>query len=100
MFLAKVIGKTWSNHQHYSYDGIEIKIIRDVNPETMELIGKPVFALDAVKASIGELVAYEVSAEAGKAFGDKKILTDTSITAIIDSATVPDYLKLKNQGDK
>lgn len=88
MFLAKVIGKTWSDHKHYSYDGIDIKIIRDVNPETGGLINKPIFALDAIGTAIGEIVAYEVSAEAGKAFEDKKVLADATITAIIDSVDI------------
>ncbi|MCL4378376.1 MAG: hypothetical protein M1409_08380 [Actinobacteria bacterium] len=85
MFYAKVIGKTYSNFKHYSYDGIEIKIIQDINPETGELINKPLFALDAVGVDIGEYVIYEVSVEASHAFTEKKVLTDASITAIADS---------------
>lgn len=88
MFLAKVIGITWSNHKHYSYDGIEIKVIQDVNPETGQLIGKPIFALDAVGSSIGEIVAYEVSLQAGWAFDHMDVLSDTTITAIVDSVNI------------
>lgn len=85
MFYAKVLGKTYSNFKHYSYDGIEIKIIQDINPETKELINEPIFALDAIGVGIGEYVIYEVSVEASLAFGEKKILTDAAITAIVDS---------------
>jgi microcompartment protein CcmK/EutM len=85
MFYAKVIGKTYSNFKHYSYDGIEIKILQDINPETKVLMNKPLFALDAIGVGIGEYVIYEVSVEASSAFEDKKVLTDASITAIVDS---------------
>jgi microcompartment protein CcmK/EutM len=85
MFYAKVIGKTYSNFKHYSYEGIEIKILQDINPETGDLINKPVFAMDAIGVGIGEYVIYEVSVEASNAFDGKKVLTDASITAIIDS---------------
>ncbi|MHB1347461.1 MAG: EutN/CcmL family microcompartment protein [Candidatus Humimicrobiaceae bacterium] len=85
MFYAKVIGKTYSNFKHYSYEGIEIKILQDINPETGELINKPVFAMDAIGVGIGEFVIYEVSVEASNAFDGKKVLTDASIIAIVDS---------------
>ena len=85
MFYAKVIGKTYSNFKHYSYEGIEIKILQDINPETGDLMNKPLFALDAIGVGIGEYVIYEVSVEASSAFEDKKVLTDASITAIVDS---------------
>lgn len=85
MFYAKVIGKTYSNFKHYSYDGIEIKILQDINPETGDLINKPIFAMDAIGVGIGEYVIYEVSVEASNAFDGKKVLADASITAIADS---------------
>lgn len=85
MFYAKVIGKTYSNFKHYSYEGIEIKILQDINPETGDLINKPIFALDAIGVGIGEYVIYEVSVEASNAFDGKKVLTDASIIAIVDS---------------
>jgi len=84
MFYAKVIGKTYSNFKHYSYEGIEIKILQDINPETGDLINKPIFAMDAVGVGIGEYVIYEVSVEASNAFDGKKVLADASIIAIAD----------------
>jgi microcompartment protein CcmK/EutM len=94
MFYAKVIGKTYSNFKHYSYEGIEIKILQDINPETGDLINKPIFALDAIGVGIGEYVIYEVSMEAPFAFNDNKVLTDASITAIVDSVDL--FLKENN----
>lgn len=85
MFYAKVLGKTYSNFKHYSYDGVEIKIIQDINPETGKLINKPLFAVDAIGVGIGEYVIYEVSVEASHAFEEKKVLADAAITAIVDS---------------
>ena len=86
MFYAKKsAGKTYSNFKHYSYEGIEIKILQDINPETGDLINKPIFAMDAIGVGIGEFVIYEVSVEASNAFDGKKVLTDAAITAIVDS---------------
>jgi ethanolamine utilization protein EutN len=89
MFYAKVIGKTYSNFKHYSYEGIEIKILQDINPETCDLMNKPIFALDAIGVGIGEYVIYEVSVEASNAFDNKKVLTDASIIGIVDSIDLP-----------
>jgi microcompartment protein CcmK/EutM len=94
MFYAKVIAKTYSNFKHYSYEGIEIKILQDINPETGDLINKPIFALDAIGVGIGEYVIYEVSVEASNAFDGKKVLTDASIIAIVDSVDL--FLKENN----
>jgi ethanolamine utilization protein EutN len=88
MFYAKVIGKTYSNFKHYSYEGIEIKVLQDINPETGDLTGKPIFAMDAIGVGIGEYVIYEVSVEASNAFDGKKVLTDASIIAIVDSVDI------------
>ena len=88
MFLAKVIGVTWSNHKHYSYKGIEIKVIQDLNPESKTLQGKPFLAMDALGSAIGETVAYEVSFQAGQAFDHASVLSDATITAIIDSVNI------------
>ena len=95
MFYAKVIGKTYSNFKHYSYEGIEIKILQDINPETGDLMNKPFFAMDAIGVGIGEYVIYEVSVEASNAFEGKKVLTDASITAIVDSVDL--FLKENNE---
>jgi ethanolamine utilization protein EutN len=94
MFYAKVIGKTYSNFKHYSYEGIEIKILQDINPETGGFINKPIFALDAIGVGIGEYVIYEVSVEASNAFDNKKVLADASIIGIVDSVDL--FPKEKN----
>ncbi len=88
MFLGKVNCVKCSDHKHYSYEGIEIKIIQDLNPESKALFGKPFFAMDAVGTAVGETVAYEISFQAGQAFDDKVVLADATITAIIDSVNI------------
>ena len=44
--------------------------------------------MDAVGSAVGETVAYEISFQAGQAFDDKTVLTDATITAIIDSVNI------------
>jgi len=86
MFYAKVIGKTYSNFKHYALEGIDIKIIQDIDIETGKSINKPILALDAVGVSIGDFISYEVSTQATWPFEDKLVPTDATIVAIIDSA--------------
>ncbi len=88
MFYAKVIGKTYSNFKHPSLEGLDIKIIEDVNIVTGKLTGKKTLAMDPLGVSIGEYVAYEVSTEATWAFDLDMVPADTSITAIIDSRDI------------
>jgi ethanolamine utilization protein EutN len=88
MNCAKVIGKTYSKFMHPSLKGVGIKIIQVINPENMEPIGKPIFAVDPLGVAIGETVAYEDSFQATWAFQDHKIPVDCAITAIIDSLDV------------
>lgn len=44
--------------------------------------------MDAVGSAIGETVAYEISFQAGQAFEHATVLTDATITAIIDSVNI------------
>ncbi|MBM3705727.1 MAG: hypothetical protein FJW66_04290 [Actinobacteria bacterium] len=88
MFYAKVIGKTYSSFKHKALDGINIKIIQDVDVERRVLTGKPFLALDAIGVAIGEFVGYEVSTQATWPFQDILVPTDATITAIIDSINI------------
>ncbi len=88
MFYAKVIGKTYSNFKYPTLEGIEIKIIQELNMETKEPTGKPLFALDAIGVGLGEFVAYEVSTEAAHPFEPEMVPSDATIVAIIDKTDI------------
>ena len=88
MFYAKVIGKTYSSFKYLTLEGIEIKIIQQLDMETKESIGKPIFALDAIGVGLGETVAYEVSTEASHPFEPEMVPSDTTIIAIIDKTDI------------
>lgn len=88
MFYAKVIGKTYSNFKHPSLEGLDIKIIEDINIKTGKPTGKKILAMDPLGVSIGEYVGYEVSTEATWAFDKELVPADTAITAIIDSKDI------------
>ena len=85
MFYAKVIGKTYSSFKHEALEGINIRIIQDIDITSGNLIGDPIFALDPIGVSIGEYVGYEVSTQATWPFERKMVPSDTTIVAIIDS---------------
>ena len=88
MLYAKVIGKTYSIFKHHALEGIDIKIIQEIDINTGDFIGNPLLALDAIGVSIGEYVGYEISTQATWPFEDRLVPTDSTITAIIDSINI------------
>jgi microcompartment protein CcmK/EutM len=88
MLYAKVIGKTYSSFKHHALEGIDIKIIQELEIKTKNLVGKPFLALDPIGVAIGEYVGYEVSTQATWTFENKLVPTDSTITAIIDYISI------------
>jgi microcompartment protein CcmK/EutM len=88
MLYAKVIGKTYSSFKHHALEGIDIKIIQELEIKTKNLVGKPFLALDPIGVAIGEYVGYEVSTQATWPFENKLVPTDSTITAIIDYISI------------
>jgi ethanolamine utilization protein EutN len=84
MQIARVIGNVVSTVKNQSLEGRKILIVQtldaDLNPK-----GKPMVALDAVGAGVGELVFWCRGKEASFPFKRDETPTDCTIVGIIDS---------------
>jgi len=84
MQLARVIGNVVATIKNESLEGRKILIVQNVN-ENLEPTGKPLVALDAIGAGIGELVFWCRGKEASFPFKRDNTPTDCTIVGIVDS---------------
>jgi microcompartment protein CcmK/EutM len=84
MQLARVIGNVVSTVKNASLSGRKILIVQTLNPD-LSPKGKPLLALDAVGAGVGELVFWCRGKEASFPFKRDETPTDCTIVGIIDS---------------
>lgn len=84
MQLAKVIGTVVSTVKNETLEGRKILIVQNLN-ENLEPKGKPMVALDAIGAGVGELVFWCRGKEASFPFKRDSTPTDCTIVGIVDS---------------
>ena len=84
MQLARVIGTVVATVKHDSLEGRKLLIVQTLNWK-LEPSGKPMVAVDAVGAGIGELVFWCRGKEASFPFKREDTPTDCTIVGIVDS---------------
>lgn len=84
MQLARVIGNVVCTIKNDSLRGRKILIVQNLD-EGLEPKGKPLVALDAIGAGVGELVFWCRGKEAAFPFKRDLTPTDCTIVAIVDS---------------
>lgn len=84
MQLAKVIGTVVATVKNETLEGRKILIVQNLN-ENLEPKGKPMVALDAIGAGVGELVFWCRGKEASFPFKRDSTPTDCTIVGIVDS---------------
>lgn len=84
MQIARVIGNLVSTVKNESLHGRKILIVQTLNAD-LQPKGKPMVALDAVGAGVGELVFWCRGKEASFPFKRDETPTDCTIVGIIDS---------------
>lgn len=84
MQLARVIGNVVSTVKNESLHGRKILIVQTLTAD-LEPKGKPMIALDAVGAGVGELVFWCRGKEASFPFKRDSTPTDCTIVGIVDS---------------
>jgi ethanolamine utilization protein EutN len=84
MQLARVIGTVVSTVKNDSLEGRKIMVVQTLNPD-LSPKGKPMVALDAVGAGIGELIFWCRGKEASFPFKRDDTPTDCTIVGIVDS---------------
>jgi ethanolamine utilization protein EutN len=84
MQIARVIGTVVSTAKNASLDGRKLLIVQTLDA-ALKNKGKPMVALDAVGAGVGELVFWCRGKEASFPFKRDETPTDCTIVGIIDS---------------
>ncbi len=84
MQLARVIGTVVATVKNESLDGRKLLVVQTLN-KNLESTGKPMVAVDAVGAGIGELVFWCRGKEASFPFKREDTPTDCTIIGIVDS---------------
>jgi ethanolamine utilization protein EutN len=84
MQIARVIGTVVSTIKNQSLEGRKILLVQTLDADLHDK-GKPMIALDAVGAGVGELVFWCRGKEASFPFKRDETPTDCTIVGIIDS---------------
>lgn len=84
MQLARVIGTVVATIKNDSLEGRKLLVIQSLNKD-LGPTGKPMVAVDAVGAGVGELVFWCRGKEASFPFKREDTPTDCTIIAIVDS---------------
>jgi len=84
MQLARVIGTVVATVKNDSLEGRKLLIVQTLNWK-LEESGKPMVAVDAIGAGIGELVFWCRGKEASFPFKREDTPTDCTIVGIVDS---------------
>ena len=84
MQLARVIGTVVATIKNDSLDGRKLLIVQNLDKD-LQSTGKPMVAVDAIGAGIGELVFWCRGKEASFPFKREDTPTDCTIVGIIDS---------------
>ena len=85
MQLARVIGTVVSTIKNESLEGRKLLVVQSLNKD-LKPSGKPMVAVDAIGAGIGELVFWCRGREASFPFKREDTPTDCTIIGIVDSA--------------
>lgn len=84
MQLARVIGTVVSTVKNDSLEGRKLLVVQTID-RNLQSTGKPMVAVDAVGAGVGELVFWCRGKEASFPFKREDTPTDCTIVGIIDS---------------
>jgi ethanolamine utilization protein EutN len=84
MQLARVIGTVVSTMKNDSLAGRKLLVVQTID-RNLQSTGKPMVAVDAVGAGVGELVFWCRGKEASFPFKREDTPTDCTIVGIIDS---------------
>ena len=87
MQLAKVIGTVVSSRKDPGISGFKLLVLRNANPENLEL-GGYVVAADAVGAGVDEFVLYATGSSARQTQATKNRPCDAVIMAIVDQWSI------------
>lgn len=83
MQLARVIGDVVTTRKDETLVGIKLLVVQPLTPNR-EAAGKPIVAVDAVGAGVGEEVFYVRGKEASFPWHPAEVPVDAGIVGIVD----------------
>lgn len=89
MQIARVIGDVVATRKEPAYEGIKLLVLQPLLPDGSDT-GRPLVALDAVGAGVGERVFFVRGKEASFPFLPAEVAADAGIVGIIDHWSVVD----------
>jgi microcompartment protein CcmK/EutM len=92
MQLARVIGDVVATRKEPAYEGIKLLVIQPLAPDGSDS-GRPLVAVDAVGAGVGERVFFVRGKEASFPFHPKEVAADAGVVGIVD------YWSLASEAD-
>jgi ethanolamine utilization protein EutN len=87
MLLARVIGDVIVTRKDANLEGLTLLVVQPLTPER-EPAGRPLVAVDAVGAGVGEEVFFVRGKEASFPFSPQEAPVDAGIVGIVDHWTV------------
>jgi len=87
MQMARVIGDVVATRKDSNLDGTTLLLVQPIGADGQDA-GRPLVAVDAVGAGVGETVFFVRGKEASFPFHPTEVPTDAGIVGIIDHYTV------------
>jgi microcompartment protein CcmK/EutM len=84
MQLARVIGTVVVTPKDENLNGVTLLLVQPITTDR-EAVGKPLVAVDAVGAGVGEEVFFVRGKEASFPFSPTEVPVDAGIVGIVDS---------------
>ena len=88
MQLARVIGDVVATRKDPNFDGTTLLLVQPIGSDG-KAVGRPLVAVDAVGAGVGETVFFVRGKEASFPFYPTEVPTDAGIVGIVDHFHVP-----------
>lgn len=83
MQIARVIGDVVATRKEPAYEGLKLLILQPLAPDGTDL-GRPLVAVDAVGAGVGERVFFVRGKEASFPFLPREVPADAGVVGIVD----------------
>jgi microcompartment protein CcmK/EutM len=83
MQMARVIGDVVASHKDPNFDGTKLLLVQPIGGDGKD-VGRPLVAVDAVGAGVGETVFFVRGKEASFPFYPTEVPTDAGIVGIVD----------------
>lgn len=88
MFAARVIGTAVCTRKDERMNGLKMQVIEPVSLVTLEVEGKPIIAIDAVGAGVGEIVLIVGGSSSRQTDTTKNKPVDATIMGILDHINI------------